>query len=316
MRADNAMKYVRLSGKGDMMKMERDKQVVRQHCSRYPFACVVIMTFVLPVVQSQNKELSYIIDEEGPVPSLVGNIARDSNVSALLGSDVFMTLRYRVLSQPDTNSELFSVGNTTGLLRTAARVDRESLCHFSPRCRLQVYVAMQQSAGPYFVTVKVNVYVRDINDNNPHFPQTSIAFTILENTATGVTIDITPAVDVDVGENTIQNYDLVTEDPTVFNLEVSQNLDGSLVPNLVVNSQLDREAKDFYSVTILAVDGGAQPRTGVLVLNITVDDVNDNAPVFIPNQYNATVNETLAPRSIIATVFAMDRDIGFNGEVI
>jgi hypothetical protein len=60
-----------------------------------------------------------------------------------------------VLSQPDTNSELFTVGATSGYLMTAARIDREALCHYSIRCQLLVYVAIQQTAGAYFVTVKV-----------------------------------------------------------------------------------------------------------------------------------------------------------------
>lgn len=172
-------------------------------------------------VTSQNKELSYTIFEERPVPDTVGNVARDSNASIPVGTDVFNTLRYRILLQPDTNSKLFSVGNTTGILLTAARIDRESLCHFSEKCRLLVYVAIQQNNGPFFITVKVNVNVRDINDNDPQFPQASMTVPIRENSAIGVTIDITPAVDLDVGENTIQDYTLVTSDPTVFTLDVS-----------------------------------------------------------------------------------------------
>lgn len=82
-----------------------------------------------------------------------------------------------------------------------------------------------------------------------------------------------------------------------------------------MNSQLDRETKDFYSLVIQAVDGGVQPRSGVLTLNITVEDDNDNPPVFEHSQYNVSVNETLAPRSVITSVLASDRDIGFNGEV-
>ena len=222
--------------------------------------------------------------------------------------------RYRVLSQPDTNSDLFTVGNRSGLLMTAARVDRETLCHFSAHCRLLVYVAIQQSAGAYFVTVKINVNVRDVNDNDPQFPQASMSVPVTENSARE-SIDITPAMDLDIGQNTIQHYDLVAEDPTMFRLVVTPNLDGSLVPNLIINTELDRETRDFYKVVILAKDGGSEMRTGVLTLNITVEDVNDNAPVFTASEFNVSVNETLPRDSVVATVRATDRDIGFNGEV-
>ena len=58
---------------------------------------LVVLFSVLPLFHAQNKELSYTIYEEGPIPALVGNIARDSNVSQLLGSDVFSTLRLVLL---------------------------------------------------------------------------------------------------------------------------------------------------------------------------------------------------------------------------
>jgi hypothetical protein len=56
-------------------------------------ARLVLFLCVMPLVHSQNKDLSYIMFEEVPVSSVVGNIAKDSNVSQLLGSDVFSTLR-------------------------------------------------------------------------------------------------------------------------------------------------------------------------------------------------------------------------------
>ncbi|XP_076449510.1 protocadherin-9-like [Babylonia areolata] len=267
-----------------------------------------------PLLEAQNKELSYAIFEESPVPTRVGNIAKDSNVSQLLGSQVFSTLRYRVLSQPDTHSELFTVNETAGILTTAALIDRESLCHFADNCRLLVYVAIQQSGGAYFVTVKVNVNLHDINDNDPKFPQASVAVSVTENLPRE-SIDIVPANDLDIGINTIQRYELVAEDPTMFSLVVTPNLDGSLVPNLVVNQELDRERRDFYKVVILAKDGGTPTRTGVLTLNITVDDVNDNPPVFTASEYNVSVNETLPRNTVLAKVKATDQDIGFNGAV-
>ncbi|KAL8568665.1 hypothetical protein ACOMHN_056205 [Nucella lapillus] len=266
-------------------------------------------------LQAQNKELSYAIFEESPVPTRVGNIAKDSNVSRLLGSNVFNTLRYSVLSQPDTHSELFTVNATTGVLSTAAHIDREGLCHFADTCRLRVYVAIQQVGGPYFVTVKVNVNLHDVNDNPPYFPQSSVVLSVTENLPRE-SVDIVPAMDLDIGANTIQSYELVSsQDKDLFRLEVTPNLDGSLMPRLVVLRELDRERRDFYKVMILAKDGGSPRRTGVLTVNMTVQDVNDNPPVFTASDYNVSVNETLPRHTVLAKVKATDQDIGFNGEV-
>ena len=71
----------------------------------------------------------------------------------------------------------------------------------------------------------------------------------------------------------------------------------------------------LLQVVILAKDGGSQIRTGTLVLNVTVQDTNDNPPVFGDNYYNTSVNETLPLNSVVAQVRATDRDIGYNGQV-
>ncbi|KAL8608334.1 hypothetical protein ACOMHN_042201 [Nucella lapillus] len=60
--------------------------------SKVVVVVLVLVVCVWPCVWGQNKELSYTIYEEGPVPSMVGNIAKDSNVSRMLGSHIFNTL--------------------------------------------------------------------------------------------------------------------------------------------------------------------------------------------------------------------------------
>ena len=73
------------------MDTKMDRRWMEHSCTTTRL--LLLLLSLLPVLVAQNKELSYTIYEEGPVPSMVGNIARDSNVSQLLGSDVFATLR-------------------------------------------------------------------------------------------------------------------------------------------------------------------------------------------------------------------------------
>lgn len=40
-----------------------------------------------------------------------------------------------------------------------------------------------------------------------------------------------------------------------------------------------------YEVVVVAIDGGEQPKSGSTILNITVLDVNDNAPIFDNDTY-------------------------------
>ena len=45
---------------------------------------------------------------------------------------------------------------------------------------------------------------------------------------------------------------------------------------------LDQEEDASFRFLVTAVDGGHPPLTGVVEVHVTVDDINDNAPVFDP----------------------------------
>ena len=59
---------------------------------------------------------------------------------------------------------------------------------------------------------------------------------------------------------------------------------------------------------VLAVDGGKPPRSATASIIITIQDVNDNDPVFEPNLYEAVVSEDDPPGTPVASVKATDKD--------
>lgn len=84
---------------------------------------------------------------------------------------------------------------------------------------------------------------------------------------------------------------------------------------IILNSRLDRESIDSYSLQVLAIDGGVTQRTGTLKVNVIVEDANDHEPVFTKSVYRVTVPENVSKNSPIAQVSATDRDSGDNGRV-
>ena len=79
----------------------------------------------------------------------------------------------------------------------------------------------------------------------------------------------------------------------------------------------DREKTSSYSFEVDAIDGGLYgPRSNRVRVDISVLDVNDNAPVFeqIPYKANISASQTLNP--YVAKVVAVDKDEGVNGEVV
>ena len=66
----------------------------------------------------------------------------------------------------------------------------------------------------------------------------------------------------------------------------------------------------------MAYDGGEPPRSGSLVIDVDVRDVNDNVPTFAGNAtFAATVDENVPIGTVIATLRAEDADSGPNAQI-
>lgn len=75
---------------------------------------------------------------------------------------------------------------------------------------------------------------------------------------------------------------------------------------------LDREEREAYELTVRALDGGG--RHCEAAVRITVEDVNDNAPVFASDPYAITVFESTEPGTFVARLQATDLDLGKRSE--
>ncbi|CAL8330632.1 unnamed protein product, partial [Gadus morhua 'NCC'] len=86
--------------------------------------------------------------------------------------------------------------------------------------------------------------------------------------------------------------------------------------SLVTTNQLDRETTSDYNITITATDEGFPPLTASKVVQLSIADVNDNAPVFEEDDYNAYVTENNKQGSALCSVAARDPDWRQNGTVV
>uniref|UniRef100_A0A2K5JZP7 FAT atypical cadherin 4 n=1 Tax=Colobus angolensis palliatus TaxID=336983 RepID=A0A2K5JZP7_COLAP len=87
-----------------------------------------------------------------------------------------------------------------------------------------------------------------------------------------------------------------------------------LTGQLSISQPLDFEKIQKYVVWIEARDGGFPPFSSYEKLDITVLDVNDNAPIFKEDPFVSEILENLSPRKIL-TVSAVDKDSGPNGQL-
>ncbi|XP_023365373.1 cadherin-23-like [Otolemur garnettii] len=84
---------------------------------------------------------------------------------------------------------------------------------------------------------------------------------------------------------------------------------------ITVKGLVDREKGDFYTLTVVADDGG--PKVDSTVVYITVLDENDNSPRFdFTSDSAVSVPEDCPVGQRVATVKARDPDAGSNGQVV
>lgn len=221
-----------------------------------------------------------------------------------------------VLSRPSTgffisesrDSYVFrdlEIDADTGIISTAVILDRES------RDRYEFVAATLRGE-----MIKVKIEVKDVNDHSPVFPSEEVELEISELSPSGSRFQLEGAEDHDEGEFGTQGYRITeSEMGELFHLEYRSGSDNHMSLDLVLDSKLDRETQNFYSLTIEAFDGGIPARTGILYVNIHVLDENDNPPVFNQTEYHASVPEHTPVLSFVCQVHATDLDLGNNGQI-
>ncbi|XP_015435266.1 PREDICTED: cadherin-related tumor suppressor [Dufourea novaeangliae] len=204
----------------------------------------------------------------------------------------------------------FVLDPETGKIRTAKILDREALSSD----RFDLVVLSSQPTYP----IEVRILVLDINDNDPEFPESSIAVSFSESAVVGTKLLLDAATDRDTPENGVADDYFIVDGNTdgKFRLEVTGNPTGETsYLHLETTGKLDREQVEYYSLNVCARDRGRPPRLGYLLVNVTVLDVNDNPPIFQQSDYVIALNESAPVGTKVLTVHATDRDSEDNSKL-
>ncbi|KAH9514840.1 Protocadherin-11 Y-linked [Bulinus truncatus] len=282
------------------------------------FRCVqltaVIWLTLTKLADGQDTaQVTFTFQEEQDAETFVGNVALASKLTEKITQTVFSKLDFQI----NTNN-YFSMSARNGSMTSKTRIDREKECPDKDICTLDVdvtvYLTGNDNIVSLFMFIKVSVIIIDINDNSPRFSSNIISLSTPEGNAVGDQLYFSPAIDPDNGKNSVAKYTFQDQSQT-FELSVPKDPAGMSYLALVIKKVLDREARDFYQVTVTAIDGGSPPRTGSVIINITVTDINDNAPEFLQSSYNESVLENTPPNFSIMKVSATDKDIGSNADI-
>lgn len=218
---------------------------------------------------------------------------------------------YLIISVPGVSLDTvpvdtdLDIDQKTGEIKTKVALDREKISTY-------YFIAISQH-GPQ---IRVNVNVIDENDNAPVFPYPVMNIEFPENTPRDVKRTLNPAKDLDIGNYNTQKYNIVSGNVNnAFRLSYHREKDGVLYLDLQINGALDCETIPSYTLVIEALDGGVPPLKGNMTVNILIQDVNDNQPVFNQTRYFGVVPENATVGTSILQVHATDADSGDNGAV-
>uniref|UniRef100_A0A672G6Z9 FAT atypical cadherin 2 n=1 Tax=Salarias fasciatus TaxID=181472 RepID=A0A672G6Z9_SALFA len=154
--------------------------------------------------------------------------------------------------------------------------------------------------GKFEAPITVDVHVLDINDNSPQCEQVLYTETLMENSPPGMFVLKVSAWDPDVGANGQISYTL--HGPHAERLHLGHS--GELFTLAV----LDREKEMELSLVVKATDGGG--RSCQADVQLLVQDMNDNPPLFSSSHYQVTVFDNTTARTPVAVVYASDPDAG------
>ncbi|XP_046548571.1 LOW QUALITY PROTEIN: protocadherin Fat 4-like [Haliotis rubra] len=224
-----------------------------------------------------------------------------TTVSSLTCSDADSSTPTLAYSITTGNGEgKFTIDAASGVVTIFALLDYETTTSYN----LEIQVS-DQGGTARVITVPVTLDVTPVNEAAPVFtPVTPVP--IQEDVSIGSVVYTVTATDTDKGllHGTVRYSIPSGNDLGHFSID-----EGTGEIKTVGN--LDRESTTSYTLRIRATDdfasSGAE-RSAEVDLSITVGDVNDNIPVFVPILYIKDVLETAPSGSTVAVVTSRDDD--------
>ena len=213
----------------------------------------------------------------------------------------FAVTRYHGLD--DGRLRIFS----DGWLYNARTLDRER----TPEYVLTVTAIEYGVSRNRSWSVEVVVVVLDDNDNSPAFDNATYSFSVVEGSPSADFAELVYASDADVGRNADLIYWIegltsgFTIDPLNGLLTTWQSFDRE---QLIADT-----GTDVITLVVVAGDTGLVSRQSRVIVDITVADINDNAPVFDRGIYLVDIPENATVNSTVVEVTARDMDAELNG---
>ncbi|OWF44296.1 Neural-cadherin [Mizuhopecten yessoensis] len=286
--------------------LDRDSQSVIRFLVRAvdePLSPQALTTYATVEVRPGDiNDNSPVFDTSTIVGSVKEGVSVGTSVMTVEAEDIDQGPNGEVsYSLVPVNSPVFSLPDSrNGQINTNAQIDRETNDKF--------FVLVTAQDGSTGVTARTTtgtatIYVIDVNDHEPKCNNSLLSVSIPE-TKMGNIVAIT-AYDEDV--SAILSYSVSDTDFKYFATNQQNGL-----AHLIVHFSPDFDVGEvFFNVSVTVTDGTF---SDVCYVEVTVEDVNDNAPVFsdIHVFQGGNFSEDIGKDTVIANFTATDIDSGDN----
>ncbi|EYC20756.1 hypothetical protein Y032_0021g405 [Ancylostoma ceylanicum] len=235
-----------------------------------------------------ERELTASIPENSPVGSFIAQVHTNSSGCrfALVGGAPF------------------HVDEISGIITTVVPFDVNNASTYNLEIMVQLPPPSIQS-----IMSTVTVTIMDVNDHAPAFTDLPNRLSISEDTPVGSTVLAIKASDADRGENSRITYRLMNDRAAEF-LSIDKNSG-----KITLRKTVDFEKIQRFYMEVEACDNGTPKLCSTADLPVLVEDVNDNSPEFPCPSVHTVLPLNSPPGTVVATVFAEDRDGGTAGRV-
>ncbi|XP_065749995.1 cadherin-23-like [Phocoena phocoena] len=253
--------------------------------------------FVTVLDVNDNRPIFLQSSYEASVPE---DIPEGHSIVQLTATDAdegeFGRVWYRILHGNHGNN--FWIHVSSGLLMRGPRpLDRER-----NSSHVLIVEAYNHDLGPMRSSVRVIVYVEDVNDEAPVFTQQQYSRLELRETAgIGTSVIVVRATDRDTGDGGLVKYRILSGAEGKFEIDESTGL-------IVTVDYLDYETKTSYLMNVSATDQAPPFNQGFCTVYITLLNELDEAVQFSNASYEVAILENLALGTEIVRVQAYSID--------
>ncbi|CAB1317016.1 unnamed protein product [Coregonus sp. 'balchen'] len=212
-----------------------------------------------PVFQSANYQV--MISEDRPV---------GSTVVVISATDEDTGENARITYIMEDNVPQFKIDPDTGAITTQMEIDYEDQASYT-----LAIIARDSGIPQKSDTTYVEIIILDANDNTPQFQRDMYQGTVFEDAPVYTSVLQISASDRDSGSNGRLSYTFQGGDDGEgdFFIEPYSGI-------IRTARKLDRENVPVYTLKAFAVDKGIPPLKAAVDIQVSVLDINDNAPVF------------------------------------